>query len=144
MKKFVSLILAILVMFSLCACGAENNETEVKEPDPVSDVSEPSVTEDEVAEKSIADLSQGDKVSIVGQVASSGLVNENTLWVQVQQLDGSFVIYHCQMKQEMIETATGYKMLDVVKVTGSVLSVMDLEQENTSPLVTLHDCEIEE
>ena len=92
----------------------------------------------------IRKLQSGDTVSIVGQRANSTLANGNTIWVQVRQPDGTFVIYHCQLKDEFLESAEGLKLGAVAKVNGLFLSLAEFEQENTSPLVTLYDCEIVE
>ena len=160
MKKFIAIIALVLCLL-LVGCEAEIPESpandtlqsEVDEPivevvpDTTENTGEPVVEEETEIEEviegvNLSEYKQGDAVSIVGQVAGSVLINGNTLWVQVQQSDGSFVIYHCQMKQEFIEAAESLKMLDVVKVDGLFLSYFDLEMENTSPIVTLYDCEI--
>ena len=91
--------------------------------------------------KDITELKQGDEVSIVGQVAASGLVGDDMIWVQAQQSDGSFIIYHCQLKSEFISSGAQLQLLDVVKVKGLFLSKSEFEQANTSTLVTLYDCE---
>ena len=165
MKKFIAIIALVLCLI-LVGCDAEIPESpandtlqsEVDEPiaevvpdttenteevvvEEETEVEEP-VAEEDVESVNLSEYKQGDAVSIVGQVAGSVLINGNTLWVQVQQSDGSFVIYHCQMKQEFIEAAESLKMLDVVKVDGLFLSYFDSEMENTSPIVTLYDCEI--
>ena len=90
----------------------------------------------------ITELKQGDAVSIIGQVASSILLNGNTLWVQVKQTDNTFVIYHCQFKQEWLESISSYNTLDVVKIKGAFSNLIDLEQENTMPIISLYDCEL--
>lgn len=127
MKKWLSLVLATLMVLTLCACSS----TPSSKPD-----------QTQSTQKEISDLKQGDEVSFVGQKANSTLVNENTMWVQVPQNDGTFIVYHCQMKDEYLTVANELKMADTVKVKGLFLSYVDLKQENTSPLVTLYDCEL--
>lgn len=133
MKKYIICGLMLSIVFGLVGCG-ENGTSEESTPSVV-----PSSVSSSV---SLDSLKQGDKVSITGQVASGGLVNGDTLWVQVQQNDGSFVIYHCQLKEEFIEKASDLKMLKVVSVKGLFASRFEVNQSNTSPLVTLYDCEI--
>lgn len=129
MKKLLCTLLSILLVLFVAACGG--GATEGKK-------------EEEITQKSVAleDLKQGDAVSIIGQKANSTLVNGNTIWVQVQQEDKSFVIYHCQLKDEYLDKAESIQMLTVVKIKGLFLSFMDMEMENTSPVVTLYDCEL--
>ena len=122
MKKIIVALLVLAMMVMVVGC----NTTDTPSNDEVD----------------LSECEKGDTISIVGQVAGSVLINGDTLWVQVQQEDDSFVIYHCQMKSEFIEAAESLKTLDVVKVKGLFLSYVDLEQENTSPIVTLYDCEI--
>lgn len=149
MKKWFSLVLAIFVVLGLCACGStpSSNTTEqateptTEQTSPQTQVENESEVPDET-EIPLLDLKQGDEVSVVGQKANSTLVNENTIWVQVQQKDGSFIIYHCQMKDEYVSAAGELKMLSVVKLKGLFLSYTDMKMENTSPLVTLYDCEL--
>ena len=130
MKKLLCTLLAILVVLFMAAGGGGTAEGKKEE--------------DEITKKDVAleDLKQGDSVSIIGQKANSTLVNGNTIWVQVQQEDKSFVIYHCQLKDEYIDKAESIQMLTAVKIKGLFLSFMDMEMENTSPLVTLYDCEL--
>lgn len=130
MKKLLCTLLAILLVLFMAACGGGTAEGKKEE--------------DEITKKDVAleDLKQGDAVSIIGQKANSTLVNGNTIWVQVQQEDKSFVIYHCQLKDEYIDKAESIQMLTAVKIKGLFLSFMDMEMENTSPLVTLYDCEL--
>ena len=130
MKKLSCALLSILLVLFVAACGggATESEKEVGE-----------ITKKDVA---LEDLKQGDSVSIIGQKANSTLVNGNTIWVQVQQEDKSFVIYHCQLKDEYTDKAESIQMLTVVKIKGLFLSFMDMQAENTSPLVTLYDCEL--
>ena len=130
MKKLLCTLLSILLVLFMSSCGggtAEGNKEE-----------------DEITKKDIAleDLKQGDEVSIIGQKANATLVNGNTIWVQVQQEDKSFVIYHCQLKDEYLDKAESIQMLTVVKIKGLFLSLVDVEMENTSPVVTLYDCEM--
>lgn len=142
MKKIVIALLVLAMMIMVAGC--DSTET------PIGDTGNPSTTESGVNTTddtesdgiNLSECKQGDVIAIVGQVAGSKLVNGNTLWVQVKQDDGSFVIYHCQMKQEFIEAAESLATLDVVKIDGLFLSYADMEMENTSPLVTLYDCEI--
>ena len=153
MKKWLSLVLAIFVVLGLCACGStpsSNTTKQATEPtieptteqtSPQTQVENESEVPDEI-ETSLLDLKQGDEVSVVGQKANSTLVNENTIWVQVQQGDGSFIVYHCQMKDEYVSAAGELKMLSVVKLKGLFLSYSDMKMENTSPLVTLYGCEL--
>ena len=137
MKKFLSCALVVLM---LALVGCSNNEVDTDN----TLASNTTVSEETEAKSEIPidKLKQGDEVSIVGQVAGSVLINGNTLWVQVQQPDKTFVIYHCQLKDEHITAGEELKMLDAVKIKGCFLSLMDSEMENTSPLVTLYDCEI--
>lgn len=121
MKKFIAVMVCLVLVLGLVGCGTATNKQ---------------------SEINIAELKQGDEVSIVGQVAGSKLVNGHILWVQVKQSDDTFVIYHCQLKDEYIEKGENLKTLDVVKVKGIFLSLMDLEMENTAPVITLYDCEI--
>ncbi len=125
------------------ASAASNDISKVPSESP-SEMSEPALSSKPIEESeiSIHDLKSGDEVSIVGQVASTGLVDGETLWVQVQQADGTFVIYHCQLKEEFLDTGEKFELLDVAKIKGNFLSLTDLQKENTSPLVTLCDCEI--
>lgn len=88
----------------------------------------------------IEQLKTGDTVSIIGQKANHDLVNDNTIWVQEQQEDGTFVLYHCQLEEEYIDEAEDIDIAAAVKVKGSFLSLMDLKQENTMPIVKLYDC----
>lgn len=130
MKKLLCTLLSILLVLLMAACGGGTAEGKKEE--------------DEITKKEVVleDLKQGDVVSIIGQKANSTLVNGNTIWVQVQREDKSFVIYHCQLKDECTDEAESIQMLAVVKIKGLFLSFMDMEMENTSPLVTLYDCEL--
>lgn len=130
MKKLLCTLLSILLVLLMAACGGGTAEGKKEE--------------DEITKKEVVleDLKQGDVVSIIGQKANSTLVNGNTIWVQVQREDKSFVIYHCQLKDEYTDEAESIQMLAVVKIKGLFLSFMDMEMENTSPLVTLYDCEL--
>lgn len=156
MKKVI-LILTVILLMSLSACGGNNDalqSSSTGQPGTTDDSaklssespSDPPETKQtpEQAEPSvdIQQLQSGDDVSIIGQRANSTLVNGNTIWVQVQQSDGTFVIYHCQLKDDFLDDAEDLKLGAVVKVEGLFLSLMESEQDNTSPLVTLYDCEI--
>lgn len=123
MRKFI-LIFMVIAMTSLVACSEEDA---VSETEQVIDITQ---------------LQSGDVVSITGQRANSTLANGNTMWIQVQQSDGTFIIYHCQLKDEFFDDAEGISMGTVVGVEGLFASLANFEQENTSPLVTLYDCEI--
>lgn len=141
MKKVLSLFLAVLAALVLCSCGSTSPpQMDEQTPSQTQVETEPDTVDE--SETSLTDLKQGDEVSIVGQKANSTLVDENTIWLQVQQDDGTFVIYHCQMKDEYISAAGELKMLDIVKLKGCFFSYADLQQENTSPTVTLYDCEL--
>lgn len=146
MKKLISLVLAIIMVLSLCACGSTSQSTGIENEQGASvqeyDNSTPTSENDNDSDIDLTDLKQGDEVSVIGQKANSTLVNENTIWLQVQQEDGTFIIYHCQLKDEYLSAAVELKMLDIVKVRGCFFSYTDMQQENTSPLVTLYDCEL--
>ena len=43
MKKIIALLLALTMVFALCACGAKTEEPEVVEEAPVEEAAEPSV-----------------------------------------------------------------------------------------------------
>ena len=148
MKKLVSLVLAIIMALSLCACGSTSQSTGSENEQGVSvqeyDNSTPTSENDNDSDIDLTDLKQGDEVSVIGQKANSTLVNENTIWLQVQQKDGTFIIYHCQLKDEYLSAAGKLKMLDIVKVRGCFFSYTDMQQENTSPLVTPYDCVLNE
>lgn len=130
-------ILCLVLAFVMClsACDTES--------DTADDTHEQKGTSS-VVEKDITELKPGDTVSIVGEVACYGLVNNDTIWVQVQQADRTFVIYHCHLKSEFLSRAEKFETFDIVKVKGFFLSLMDLEKEYTSPVVTLYDCELVE
>mgnify|MGYP002765549681 CR=1 FL=1 len=135
MKKLIAVLLTAALICGLAGCGKDDSVGNEKE----TSVSEAAKND---TQASVESLKQGDPVSITGQVAGSKLVNGNTLWVQVQQSDGSFIVYHCQLKDEFIDKAEGLKTLTVVSVDGLFLSIFDPEKENTAKLVTLYDCEI--
>ena len=144
MKKILILTVCIVVMMGFTGCGGSAASTATSDSESVSEnnsVASPSTNQSETL-VDVESLSSGDEVSIVGQVASTGLVNGNTVWVQVSQSDGTFVIYHCQLQDSFIGEGEGLKLLDSVKIKGLFLSLMKSSQENTSPLVTLYDCEI--
>ncbi len=146
MKKCLSVFLSFVLILSLCACGSTSqdtgNENEQGASTQEPDKSTPNTENDNDSDIALTDLKQGDEVSIIGQKANATLVNENTIWLQVQQKDGTFIIYHCQLKDEYLSAAGELKMLDIVKVRGCFFSYTDMQQENTSPLVTLYDCEL--
>ena len=132
MKKMLCISVIIVFLVALTACGGKSG-TPTTAPD-----------------IDIYALKQGDEVSIVGQTAASTLENGNTLIVQVLRSGDRTVVYHCQMKDEFIAEAEGYKLMDVAKVTGKFLSLTDmadepgveLPKENIAILVTLYDCEL--
>ena len=124
MKKLIAMLLAVGMCFTLGACSTEKQGEN------------PTIAETK------SKLSAGDEVSIVGQVASTVRDGDSTLSIQIQNEDDRWVIYHCEMKDEFLEEAKGYKMSDVVKIKGLFLNEMDLEQENTAIMVYLYDCEI--
>ena len=155
MKKLLVSLLSLMLVF-LCACGGEEAQTSTSPQPPEPPVSSVPVeeaanaepdeedhsSEDEVSAMALEDLEIGDEVSIVGQKANSTLVNDKEIWVQVVKANERTVVYHCQLKDEYLSDGEALKMLDVVKVKGSFMSFMDLEQENTAIIVTLYDCEI--
>lgn len=132
MKKLLCISVIILFLVALTACGGKSDT--------------PATDED----VDIYALKQGDEISIVGQTAASTLENGNTLIVQVLRNGDRTVVYHCQMKDEFIAEAEGYKLLDVAKVTGKFSSLTDmagepgveLPKENIAILVTMYDCEL--
>ncbi len=138
MKKLFAIILALLIM-GVCLTGCGNNQSSME---PLKEESVEESAQD--SESNLKDLNQGDLVTIVGQVAGTTLVNGDTLWVQVKQSNGSFVVYHCQLKHEFIKKAETLDILSIVKVKGSFLSFSEFEQENTADIATLYDCEIVE
>lgn len=154
MKKVLGVLLVLGLLLSLCSCGGpeedsvspESSETVGVTLSP--EVSEPTL-EPETGSTSFSDLEIGDEVSVTGQKANSTLVNKKTIWVQVVKEGERTVIYHCQLKDEFVEQGGNLKMLDVVKVKGSFMSVSDMAgatetatEENTAIIVTLYDCEI--
>lgn len=143
MKKILGLFMVLLF---LAGCSAETPQSteSLSSSDVLESSVEPEESEEEQMPIDIQQLKSGDDVSIVGQRANSTLVNENTIWVQVQQPDKTFIIYHCQLKDEFIDKVEDLKLGTVVKVKGQFLSLTEFEQENTSPLITLYDCEIVE
>ena len=136
MKKHIFVIAAIFTMLLVTACGASGSDG--------------AANGREGSDVDVFSLSQGDKVSIVGQVASYNLQNGNTLLVQVLKQGERTIVYHCQMKDEFIDKASEYTMLDVAKVSGKFLNLVDLStepdvelpEENIAILVTLYDCEL--
>jgi ABC-type glycerol-3-phosphate transport system substrate-binding protein len=153
-KVMAVLLAALMLAMAMVGCstsgtsGSSGNTAEdsnaspsaVEETQAATDAADEGETQNETLD--LKELKQGDDVSIVGQVASSGLATDGTLWVQVEQGDGSFVVFHCQMKQEFEEEADALKMLSAAKIKGAFLNVTEFEQANTSTLVTLYDCEI--
>ena len=131
-KKFICSLVVLVLMFTVVACSSS------QQTDKANTTQSKTVSE----EIDIKSLKADDEVMIVGQKANSTLVNNDTIWVQVQLEDGTFVIYHCHLKEEYLETASEMKMLQAVKVKGKFLSLIDLEAENTSPIVNLYDCEL--
>ena len=131
-KKFICSLAVVVLMFTVVGCGS-SQQTDKADTNQSNTVSE---------KIDIKSLKADDEVTIVGQKANSTLVNNNTIWVQVQLEDATFVIYHCQLKDEYLETAGEMKMLQAVKVKGKFLSLIDSDAENTSPIVNLYDCEL--
>lgn len=144
MKKILTIVAMVVLASSLVGCASSNSNDNVNTGSSITVDTEMDSSGSVDSEMDITELKQGDEVSIVGQVASSGLVNGDTLWVQVKQSDGSFVLYHCHLKDEFLERAASLKTLSIAKVNGFFLSLMDLEMENTMPLATLYDCELVE
>lgn len=141
MKKLTALIMALLALSMILAgCGSEKQTESNKGEAQVSEKTQSSQT----SSMNIKDLKQGDEISIVGQVASSSLVNGDTLWVQVKQSDDSFVVYHCQLKSDYIDKAAVLKLGSIAKIKGFFMSFSEFEQENTAELVQLYDCELTE
>lgn len=142
MKRWIGFALTLVMLFALCACGSAASTAGGGQETPA--------PENKEAEVSLDDLKQGDEVSIIGQKANSTLVNDKTIWVQVLRDGERTIIYYCQMKDEYIEEAGALKMLDVVKVKGNFLNVVDLvdepenplPSENTAIIVNLYDCEL--
>lgn len=142
MKRWIGLALTLIMIFALCACGSTASTAGGRQETPA--------PENKETEVSLDDLKQGDEVSIVGQKANSTLVNDKTIWVQVLRDGERAIIYYCQMKDEYIEEAGALKMLDVVKIKGNFLNVVDmagepensLPSENTAIIVNLYDCEL--
>lgn len=132
MKKLLYISAIIVFLVALTACGGKS-DTPTTAPD-----------------VDVYALKQGDEISIVGQTAASTLENGNTLIVQVLRNGDRTVVYHCQMKDEFIAEAEGYKLLDVAKVTGKFSSLTDmagepgveLPKENIAIWVTMYDCEL--
>ncbi|MBR3145516.1 MAG: hypothetical protein IKF53_06490 [Clostridia bacterium] len=136
MEKLLAIIFVLLItVLSLAGCGNKQSGTKPSAKESVE-------TSAQDIDLDLTELKQGDDVSIVGQVAGSTLENGDTLWVQVKQSDESFVIYHCQLKQEFIEKAEKLELGSIVKVKGSFLSFAEFEQENTADLAKLYDCEL--
>lgn len=141
MKKLIALIVTLLAMSLLfTGCGGEKNIENNKSETEISETVQSSQT----SSTNLKDLKQGDEVSVVGQVASSSLVNGDTLWVQVKQSDDSFVVYHCQLKSDYIDKAAELKLGSIAKIKGLFMSFSEFEQENTADLVQLYDCELTE
>ena len=136
MKKLSVILVLLELCFSMAACSSNSSEPSAS-PSEIPSESEQSSTESESNQ-----LESGDNVSIVGQVAVTIRDDGDTISVQVQREDGRWVIYRCQLKDEFIEEAKEFRMSDVAKISGSFLSMTDLEQENTAIIVNLYDCEI--
>lgn len=139
MRKIIALVLALFTISLLfVGCGGEKqSKNENGSTESTTDASST-----QTKETNLKDLKQGDEVSIVGQVASSSLVNGDTLWVQVKQNDGSFIVYHCQLKSEYVDKVEAPKLGSVAKVKGLFMSFSEFDQENTANLVQLCDCEL--
>lgn len=141
MKKLIAVIVALLAMSLLfTGCGGEKKTESDKSETETSETVQSSQT----SSANLKDLKQGDEVSVVGQVASSSLVNGDTLWVQVKQSDDSFVVYHCQLKSDYIGKAAELKLGSIAKIKGLFMSFSEFEQENTADLAQLYDCELTE
>lgn len=131
-KKLICSLVVVVLMFTVVACNSSQQTDKA-------DTTHSEAVSENIDIKS---LKADDEVTIVGQKANSTLVNNDTIWVQVQLEDATFVIYHCQLKDEYLETASGMEMLQAVKVKGKFLSLIDLDAKNTSPMVNLYDCEL--
>ena len=129
--RVIGLLMVVVLMFTVVACSSQQTDK--------ADTTQSKTVSEKIDIKS---LKVDDEVTIVGQKANSTLVNNDTIWVQVQLEDATFVIYHCHLKDEYLETASGMEMLQSVKVKGKFLSLIDLDAENTSPIVNLYDCEL--
>lgn len=121
-RKFL-LLFVLLAVLLLSSCGGNENRHSSDAID-------------------IHSLQLDEIVSITGQKANATLVNNNTIWVQVQQPDKSFIMYHCQLADEFLKECSDIPMGTVVKCEGKFSNLMDLQQENTSPVVTLYECKI--
>ena len=151
MKKLFAIMLGLVMVFGLVGCSATPNG-ELSDNISQSVVDDLSDTTDEVTESTedtssdveinIAELKQGDEVSIVGQVIGSGLEDGEPLWVKVQRQDGDHILYYCYMKQEFMDAASKLESLNVVKVKGLFLSYYDVNRDNLASAVTLYDCEL--
>ena len=131
-KKFICSLMVVVLMFAVVGCSSSEQTDKA-------DTTQSETVSENIDIKS---LKADDEVTIVGQKANGTLVNNDTIWVQVQLEDGTFVIYHCHLKDEYLETAGEMKMLQVVKVKGKFLSLIDTDAENASPIVNLYDCEL--
>lgn len=120
MKKLFAILITVAMCFAFASCSSNNQESSEN-----TDYTE-------------------EQVSIVGQVASTVGDDDSTLSIQVQNEDGRWVIYHCEMKDEFLDEAKEFKLSDVAKVNGFLLNEIDSEQENTAIIVNLYDCEIVE
>lgn len=132
MKKLFVGLLTLTMCFALASCSSDNQESS----------GDTKSTETQISSEDTE--STGEQISIVGQVAADIEDGESTLSIQVQNDDGRWVIYHCDMKDEFLDEAKEFKLTDVAKVKGYVLSKSDLGQENTAIIVNLYDCEIVE
>lgn len=131
-KKLICSLVVVVLMFTVVACNSSQQGDKA-------DTTQSKTVSEKIDIKS---LKADDEVTIVGQKANDTLVNNDTIWVQVQLEDGTFVIYHCHLKDEYLETAGEMEILQAVKVKGKFLSLIDLNAENTSPIVNLYDCEL--
>ena len=120
MKKLFATLIAFTMCFMLASCSSDNQggSGDTKSVD--------------------------EQISIVGQVASTVRDDDSTLSVQVQNEDGRWVIYHCEMTDEFLDEAKEFKLADIAKIKGYLLNETNLGQENTAIIVNLYDCEIVE
>ena len=136
MKRIGIILTMLVVCFMLVACSFNSNESSVSSSG-MSTESEETFNEFEIDQ-----LKSGDTVSIVGQVAISLQDGSDTISVQVLRENDRMLLYRCQLKSEFLDEGKELELLDVVKIKGTFLNIMDLEQENTAIVVNLYDCEI--